>query len=135
MYGLNSLMMKLAELDVQVRANGDRLRYRPRLTGDVLFSLQAFKGELLAMVAPVDGQWRDVSRLLADKLMRPVDGRPASPDDLGDDWRDWYEERAAIKEYDGNLPRYLAEAMAWQETMQAMKVRADLLLRDMGISA
>ncbi|MEP9372576.1 hypothetical protein [Mesorhizobium sp. KR1-2] len=37
-----------------------------------------------------------------------------------DDWResdllDAYEERAAIMEYDGGLPRYEAEALAWKE--------------------
>lgn len=33
-----------------------------------------------------------------------------------DDWRDFYEERAAILEYDGGSPRVAAERMALAET-------------------
>ena len=35
-----------------------------------------------------------------------------TPDDLNEDWRECYEERAAIMEYDGGLSREQAEAKA-----------------------
>ena len=40
-----------------------------------------------------------------------------SPNALPDDLRDAYEERAAIMEYDGGLPRERAEAAALAETI------------------
>jgi hypothetical protein len=48
-------------------------------------------------------------------------GRPLGPDDLPGDWRVWFEERAAIMEYDGGLPRELAEAEALAETVREMQ--------------
>lgn len=39
---------------------------------------------------------------------------------LPPDWRELYEERAAIKEYDGNMPRELAERSALNEIQQRM---------------
>ena len=43
------------------------------------------------------------------------------PDDLPGDWRCVFEERAAIMEYHGELPRELAEAEALAETVQLME--------------
>ncbi|HUS95375.1 MAG TPA: hypothetical protein VMX97_01405 [Hyphomicrobiaceae bacterium] len=43
------------------------------------------------------------------------------PDDLPGDWRCWFEERAAIMEYDGGLPRERAEAEALAETIRLMQ--------------
>lgn len=42
--------------------------------------------------------------------------------DLPDDWREYYEERAAIREYDGGQAREHAEAEALQETLRAMEI-------------
>jgi len=42
-------------------------------------------------------------------------------EDLAGDWRVWFEERAAIMEYDGKLPRERAEALALAETVRQMK--------------
>ncbi|NQU76401.1 MAG: hypothetical protein HQ546_08835 [Planctomycetes bacterium] len=42
-------------------------------------------------------------------------------EDLPGDWRVWFEERAAIIEYDGGLPRERAEASALAETITAME--------------
>jgi hypothetical protein len=42
-------------------------------------------------------------------------------EDLDADWRVWFEERAAIMEYDGGLPRERAEAMALTETIRLMR--------------
>ncbi len=43
------------------------------------------------------------------------------PDDLPGDWRCVFEERAAIMEYHGELPRELAEAKALEETVRMME--------------
>ena len=37
------------------------------------------------------------------------------PDDAGIDWRGWYEERAAIRQFDGGHTREEAERLAWGE--------------------
>ena len=42
-------------------------------------------------------------------------------DDLPGDWRVWFEECAAIKEYHGHLPRELAEAQALAEAIELMR--------------
>ena len=42
-------------------------------------------------------------------------------DDLPGDWRCVFEERAAIMEYHGELPRELAEAKALTETVRMME--------------
>ncbi len=42
-------------------------------------------------------------------------------DDLPGDWRCVFEERAAIMEYHGELPRELAEARALTETVRMME--------------
>ena len=44
-----------------------------------------------------------------------------SVDDLPGDWRCVFEERTAIMEYHGNLPRELAEAKALTETVRLME--------------
>ncbi|HAU38881.1 MAG TPA: hypothetical protein DCX07_14350 [Phycisphaerales bacterium] len=44
-----------------------------------------------------------------------------SVESLPGDWRVWFEERAAIKEYDGGLPRERAEAEALAETVRMMR--------------
>jgi len=61
-------------------------------------------------------------------LFRPADtGDPSAPDigpdDLPGDWRVEFEERAAIKEYDGGLPRERAEAEALAEIVTQIKNR------------
>ena len=44
-----------------------------------------------------------------------------NPDSLPADWRYVFEERAACMEYEGGLPRELAEAKALDETVQMMR--------------
>jgi len=51
----------------------------------------------------------------------PVAPAGLDVDDLPGDWRVWFEERAAIKEYHGHLPRELAEAQALTETIEEMR--------------
>ncbi len=48
------------------------------------------------------------------------------PDDLPGDWRCVFEERAAIMEYHGKLPRELAEAKALAETVRMMEAEKNL---------
>ena len=47
-------------------------------------------------------------------------GRQLCPADLPGDWHDIYEERAAIREYCGNIPRERADALALEETSRQM---------------
>jgi len=60
--------------------------------------------------------------LLTDHPIDP-DELPATVNDWPEDWRDEYEERAGIMEFDGNLSRQ--EAEQWAETIvrAAFKVR------------
>lgn len=44
-----------------------------------------------------------------------------TPADFPEYWREHYEERAAIREYEGNQPREQAEAEALRETIVLMK--------------
>ena len=42
-------------------------------------------------------------------------------DELPERWREWYEERAAIREFDGGQAREVAERAASREIMRHMK--------------
>jgi len=44
-----------------------------------------------------------------------------APEDLPEPWWEWYEERAAIREYEGGQAREHAEAEALTETLLAMR--------------
>src|SRR5262249_53983562 len=44
-----------------------------------------------------------------------------TPADLPDDWHSLWEERAAIMEYAGNLPRDRADALALADVLQQMR--------------
>jgi hypothetical protein len=44
-----------------------------------------------------------------------------SPDDLHAEWRETYQERAAIRELSGGLPRELAEHYALLDTLELMR--------------
>ena len=55
-----------------------------------------------------------------------------SPAHLSIDWRVEWEERAAIREYDGGLPRYRAEVLALQDVLDAMSEAGDRPLRNTG---
>ena len=84
----------------------DRLRYYPRtaVTGDLVETLRQYKRDLLEI-------------LRQDEL--PVD-IAAWPQD----WREEFEERAAIMEYDGDLSR--DEAEQWAETIVRAFYRSGL---------
>ncbi len=54
-------------------------------------------------------------------ISQALTDRGIGPDDLPGDWRCVFEERAAIMEYHGELPRELAEAKALAETVRMME--------------
>jgi hypothetical protein len=58
---------------------------------------------------------------LAGPALSPDLDLGIGPDDLPGDWRVDWEERAAILEYDGQLPRELAEARALTEVLGLMR--------------
>ena len=53
------------------------------------------------------------------RRQRPA-GEGVTPRDLPGDWWAQWDERAAIMEYDGGLPRGLAEAKALEEIVRTM---------------
>ena len=69
-------------------------------------------------VAFLEGLYRDGS---ADTRATETVLPTIDIDDLPGDWRVWFEERAAIMEYHGGLPREHAEAEALKETVQKME--------------
>ena len=105
----------LADLDrrgVELVPAGDRLRYRPATALDpgLRAELAAHKAELLALL---NEQNRDQTTI-------------QGPEDLPADWRIDWEERAAIREYDGGQSREHAEAEALREIIAQMR-RANVL--------
>ena len=53
--------------------------------------------------------------------------RYKTPDDLPSDWRCEFEERAAIREYDGGQAREHAEAEAFDEILVRMRAAGELV--------
>ncbi len=126
------LLVELARRGIELRAAGDRLRYRPRaaMTPDLADRLAAHRGDLLAIlaaadaakpafatlggatveaVAPFKSAARDgAARLIRDARRGGDDGRAVA---LQDAWR----ERLAICMVDGNLSIRDAEAVALDE--------------------
>jgi hypothetical protein len=88
---------------------GDRLRIRgPRRADPIARQLLANKAKVLEAL--------EAETILASNI---------EPDDLPGDWRVEWEERAAIMEYDGGLPRERAEAVALAAISQAMVQAGD----------
>ncbi len=100
------LLAELDALGVQLEADGERLRYRPRekVTADLAGRMKMHKAELLAVLA---------TRKTAGRLLEVAATWPA-------DWRELWEERAGIAEYDGNMPRPLAEDWAFHLLLSAV---------------
>lgn len=63
----------------------------------------------------------DARQFLAE-LFRPGTARGGTPADLPAEWRDVFEERASIMEYEGGLSREHAEAAALDETRRSMAI-------------
>jgi hypothetical protein len=90
-----ALITRCRRLGIILAADGDRLRYRPvvMVDGELRAQLAEHKAEVLAILA---GNSQTANRA----------------DDLPEPWKDLYEERAAIMEYDANMPRVDAERLA-----------------------
>ena len=102
------LLRDLKARDVVLTANGDRLRVnapRGELVADDWERLRRHKLDLLAALAPAP----------------PAPEPELSPEDLPADWRELYEERAAIREYCGGQCREYAEAEALKEVVAMMR--------------
>jgi hypothetical protein len=65
------------------------------------------------------GQMRYDAVAFLEGLFKPAPS--LTPDELPPEWRQEYEERAAILEYDGGAPRELAEHYALLEVLEQMK--------------
>jgi hypothetical protein len=82
-----------------VIVQGDKLVIRgPRQAGRLAEQLLACKGEI-------------IDALTVESL---------TPADLPPDWHFFWDERAAIMEYDGGLPSECAEALALRDMLQQM---------------
>jgi hypothetical protein len=112
-----TLLQEARAVGLVVVAMGDQLRIRgPRRAEPIAKRLIAHKADVLKVLK---------RRLQAEmsSLPDPPDG--ASPNDLSGDWWVLWDERAAIMEYDGGLPREQAEAKALAEILLAMKPRVE----------
>lgn len=47
------------------------------------------------------------------------------PEHLSPRWREWFEKRAAIIEYDGNMDRATAERLAMDEVLEMMRLESE----------
>lgn len=101
------LIADLARRDIRLAVRGgDRLSYdcpAGVMTSDLKQMLVARKQEVLAVLA---GDWCAAAMALLDRVADP---------DLQADLRLRFEERAAIIEHDGGLPKSEAERLAYQE--------------------
>lgn len=101
-----ALLDELHAHDVHLAVQGARLTYDApvgALTPDLRASLVTRKPEVLAVLG---GDWYGAAAALLDQVNDP---------DRRDDLRFIFEERAAIAEYDGNLPRIEAERVAYMD--------------------
>ena len=102
-----ALLVDLIGRGIELRAEGERLRFRPvtAMTPELAERVKAHKAELL-------------------DLLNPASMPDIQPDDLPETWRELYEERAAIREYDGEQSREHAEAEALREIVMMMRAAA-----------
>ena len=106
-----TLLAEARAAGLTVRADGERLRIRgPRRAEPIAQRLLAHKAAVVAA------------------LTAPPAAYGIRVEDLDMDWRVEWEERAAIMEYDGGLPRERAEALALAEIVREME-RAGVSLR------
>ncbi len=82
--------------------------------------LLTVKGDTLTLDAP--------KGVLTDELHQDIRQHKAALLDLLEAW----EERAAIAEYDGRLPREVAEALAWSVVLQTARGGADSFSEEQG---
>ena len=101
---------------IELRADGGRLRYRPRsaMTADLAGRLRACKGELLVMLQAADVAEQAGPRRRAARMIRQA--RQAGDGDLAVALRDAWHERVAVCEIDAGLPTEQAEQVAERDT-------------------
>lgn len=85
---------------VELRADGGLLRFRP--------------------AGRVDPELRNALAAHKPALIRRLSSRYLVPAELAPAWREWFEERAAIREYDGGQALEHAEAESLREVLEAM---------------
>jgi hypothetical protein len=99
---------QLARIGATVSRDGDRLIIRAGpvpVPAEMVARLRAVKSKLLA----------EISRSSAPRTRARPEPERAGWDAAN--WRAFYDERAAIREYDGKRPRGEAERLAWGETL------------------
>src|SRR5262249_34737413 len=95
-----TLLAQARSAGLTVRVRGDKLVIRgPRRAGPLAEQLLARKAEV-------------IDALAVESL---------APADLPPDWHFVWDERAAIMEYDGGLPRERAEALALADVLRQMR--------------
>ncbi len=99
------LLREAQAAGLTVRADGERLIVRgPRRAEPVALRLLANKVAILSALRGATG-----------------DTRPRAADTLPPHWRELYEERAAIMEFDANMTRADAEHFALAEILKRMR--------------
>ena len=99
----SELLAELHALGVELKADGETVRFRPRqkVTPELLARIKADKPALLALLA---------TRPTAARLLEVATGWRV-------EWREAWEERAGILEFDANLPRTVAEDRAFHKLL------------------
>lgn len=133
------LLRRAIEAGLHVEARGNQLRVRGSRRHDALArELLRHKAELLPLLqaralytgpgVDVDTNTDSPGEIDFVSMVPPVDSRDSalgraitSPGDLPPDWRIEWEERAAIREYDGGQAREHAEAEALREIIERMR--------------
>ncbi len=71
--------------------------------------------------SPPSEQAKDSAEALGNDPVTATQGGYLAPADMPESWRELYEERAAIREYDGGQAREHAEAEALREILAMMQ--------------
>lgn len=103
-----TLLADLMFAGIKLVPDGDSIWFRPAaaMTPDLAERVREHKPRLLAA-------------LVAGRLAEMV----TSPDDLAPPWREEYEERAGIMEFEGNMTRERAEALALADVLRRMALQ------------
>jgi hypothetical protein len=105
------LLADLRNKGIELVLAGDRIRFRPvqAVSSDLREQMIEMKNDLLDLLA-IEAEIEHGVR----------------PDDLTPEWREMYEERAAVRHFDGGQAIEHAEAEALAETLAAMRTTGHL---------
>lgn len=107
-----TLLHKAHQAGMTLQAEGEKLHVRgPRSAAPLVDLLAEHKLAILDVL----------HNSRAGKHPVPRQSAVLSTEDLPEYWREMYEERAAIREYEGGQAREHAEAEALRETIEAMQ--------------